>query len=63
VLGETVQRMPLQMIDEAGRDVADHYFATSCGKLWLRKRAVPAMLTLEARIVRQDCLCYLMKRL
>lgn len=63
ILGETEHRMPLRMIDETGRDVAEHYFTTSNGKLRLRKQAVPAMLTADPRIIRQDCLCYLMERL
>ncbi|QNP46426.1 succinylglutamate desuccinylase/aspartoacylase family protein [Sphingomonas sediminicola] len=63
VLGETRHQMPLQMIDERGLDVAAHYFETSGGKLKLRKQAVPAMLTVVPRIVRQDCFCYLMERL
>jgi succinylglutamate desuccinylase len=63
VLGETSHQMPLRMIDEAGRDVAEHYFETSGGKLRLRKRVVPAMFTVAPEIVRQDCLGYLMERL
>jgi len=63
VFGETGHRMPLRMIDEAGHDVAEHYFETGAGELKLRKQAVPAMLTVDPRIVRQDCLCYLMERL
>ncbi|MEO8454292.1 MAG: succinylglutamate desuccinylase/aspartoacylase family protein [Sphingomicrobium sp.] len=63
VLGETAHHMPLRMIDEDGRDVADDYFETSGGKLRLRKQVVPAMFTTDAAIVRQDCLCYLMERL
>lgn len=63
VLGETCHHMPLQMIDEAGHDVAEHYFETSGGKLRVRKQAVPAMFTVDPAIVRQDCLCYLMERL
>ena len=63
VLGETSHRMPLQMANEAGEDVADDYFENDGGKLKLRKPAVPAMLTGNADIVRQDCLCYLMERL
>lgn len=63
VLGETGHHMPLRMIDEAGQDVAEHYFETGGGKLRLRKQAVPAMLTVAPGIVRQDCLCYLMERL
>ena len=63
VLGKTTHPMPLQMIDEAGSDVAAEYLVTESGELRLRKPAVPAMLTTDARIVRQDCLCYLMERL
>ena len=63
VLGETDHHMPLRMIDEAGCDVAEHYFETNGGKLRLRKQAVPAMFTVEPGIVRQDCLGYLMERL
>lgn len=63
ILGATVHPMPLSMIDEAGRDVAEEYFEVSGGRLRLRKKVVPAMLTTDPRIVRQDCLCYLMERL
>lgn len=63
VLGETAHPMPLRMIDEAGRDVAEDYFEATDGKLQLRRHVVPAMLTAEPHIVRQDCLCYLMERL
>jgi len=63
VLAETTQHMPLRMIDEVGNDVADQYFEIGGGKLCLRKKAVPAMLTMEPVIIRQDCLCYLMERL
>jgi hypothetical protein len=63
VLGETSHRMPLRMIDEAGHDVAAHYFETGGGELRLRKQAVPAMFTLDPLIVQQDCLCYMMERL
>jgi succinylglutamate desuccinylase len=62
VLGATAHPTPLRMIDEAGRDVAEHYFEVRGGELRLRKKAVPAMFTANRRIVRQDCLCYLMER-
>ena len=63
VLGETEHPMPLKMIDEVGRDVTELYLETTGGKLRLRRQSVPAMFTTDARIVRQDCLGYLMKRL
>lgn len=63
VLGKTSHAMPLQMIDEAGIDVAQQYFKPVGGELALCRPGVPAMLTRDPRIVRQDCLCYLMERL
>ena len=63
VLAETSHPMPLRMVDEAGEDVAEHYFETQGGKLRLRMAAVPAMFTTDPRIVSQDCLCYIMERL
>jgi hypothetical protein len=42
--------------------VTAEFFTTADGLLRLRRAAMPAMLTLDARVVRQDCLCYLMER-
>jgi hypothetical protein len=33
------------------------------GEIALRQRLMPAMLTRDERVIRQDCLCYLMERL
>ncbi len=60
--GDTRHAMPLTAHNEAGQDVADDLFDTRDGQLRLRRPAMPAMLTLDARVVRQDCLCYLMER-
>jgi succinylglutamate desuccinylase len=48
---------------EAGMEVGDTYFEVGEGELALRKPVMPSMLTQDARIIRQDCLCYLMERL
>lgn len=61
VLGHTSHRMPLRMIDESGRDLAENYFETRRGKLTLRRRTVPAMFTVDPKMVEQDCLGYLME--
>ena len=53
----------LQAIDEDGRDVGAHLFDCSGGQIRLRKPLMPAMLTRDERVIRQDCLCYLMERL
>ena len=38
-------------------------FPIQGGVLRLQRAAMPPMLTLDERVVRQDCLCYLMERL
>jgi succinylglutamate desuccinylase len=53
----------LQAWDEAGRDVAERFFVRDNGGLKTRLPLMPSMLTLNAEVIRQDCLCYLMERL
>jgi len=62
LFGYTRHAAPLDVRDEAGHEVSTAFFTIADGALRLRRRAVPAMLTLDARAVRQDCLCYLMER-
>lgn len=54
--------MPLEVIDVDGSDVAERYFRIDEGRLLLARPAMPAMLTLDPRVIRQDCLGYLMER-
>lgn len=54
--------LPVFAADEEGQDVSAHYFAIEDGELVLRQYVMPSMLTPDATIIRQDCLCYLMKR-
>ncbi len=55
--------LPLQAYNDEGRDVAANYFEIRDGELLTRQPVMPAMLTRNERIIRQDCLCYLMERL
>ncbi|MCC5810911.1 MAG: succinylglutamate desuccinylase/aspartoacylase family protein [Ectothiorhodospiraceae bacterium] len=55
--------IPLLVEDESGRDVADRYFRLDQGELVTACRFMPSMLTLDERVIRQDCLCYVMERL
>jgi len=55
--------VPLQVLDEVGNCVAERFFEVRNGQLLTRCNVVPAMLTLDERIILQDCLCYLMERL
>ena len=52
----------LSVCDEQGRDVTGRYFSLSEGELQLRVPVMPSMLTRDRRVIRQDCLCYLMER-
>ncbi len=53
---------PLEAWDELGRDVAGRFFTVADGELRTRRSLMPSMFTLDERIIRQDCLGYLMER-
>lgn len=53
----------LEARDEQGADVGERFFETADGVLRTRVPLMPSMLTTDERIIRQDCLCYLMERL
>jgi len=55
--------MPLIAKDEFGNIVTDNFFSIENGDLQLNRLAMPSMLTLDERVIRQDCLCYLMERI
>jgi hypothetical protein len=53
----------LLVLDERGEDVSANLFDYQRGAITLAKPLMPAMLTRDARVIRQDCLCYLMERI
>jgi succinylglutamate desuccinylase len=53
----------LDVSDEHGRDVYDRYFRVERSTLLTRCAFMPSMFTLDEKIIRQDCLGYLMERL
>ena len=55
--------MPLIAKDEYGNDVTDDFFSFQNGELQINRLTMPSMLTLNERVIRQDCLCYLMERM
>lgn len=55
--------IPLEVTDEDGQRVTARYFSLHQDKLVVERPVMPSMLTRDAAIVRQDCLCYLMERL
>ena len=55
--------MPLTAKDEYGNDVTDDFFSFQNGELQINRLTMPSMLTLNERVIRQDCFCYLMERI
>ena len=53
----------LDVSDEHGRDVHDRYFRIERETLLTNCAFMPSMFTLDEKIIRQDCLGYLMERL
>jgi hypothetical protein len=57
------QGIGLDVRDTRGRDVSAVFLALEGDALTLQRGVTPAMLTRDARVIRQDCLCYFMERL
>lgn len=49
--------------DDDGNDVSGHFFEVADGQLRTLRHVMPSMLTHDALVIRQDCLCYLMERI
>ena len=60
-LGDRTERLEIVSGDDASGH--DDYFDYDDGGIRLKQSAIPAMLTLDPRAIRQDCLCYLMHRI
>ena len=52
----------IRYLDETGMEVGAQYFSVEDGELRLKKKVMPAMLTVNETAIRHDCLCYLMER-
>ncbi len=53
----------LRVVTSDGRDLAERYFRIEDDHLVTVVPIMPALISTNARIVRQDCLCYLMERM
>ena len=53
----------LDVTDEQGESTGERYFSYDNNEIRLKTPVMPSMLTRDERIIRQDCLCYLMERL
>jgi hypothetical protein len=54
--------LPIKVSDEQGEDVTNRYLTWEGGRLRTGLPLMPAMLTCDERVIRQDCLCYIMER-
>lgn len=63
VLGRATSADALCATDEDDNDVTELYFALHDGVLTIERACMPAMLTRDQRVIRQDCLCYFMERM
>jgi succinylglutamate desuccinylase len=57
-----VEGLPLEASDEQGEEVAHRYFRVEDDMLRTTRTLMPSMFTLDERVIRQDCLGYLMER-
>jgi len=55
--------VPLDVRDDNDRQVRERFFSVNEGALVAARPFMPSMFTLDERIIRQDCLGYLMERL
>ena len=58
-----IKSIPLLAIDENGQNVSNNFFKLCDNELQINRRTMPSMLTLDEKIIKQDCLCYLMERI
>lgn len=56
-------QMPIIARDNEGNNVTEEFFEINNKELLMKRKAMPSMLTLNEKVIRQDCLCYLMERM
>jgi hypothetical protein len=61
VFAYTTLDKPLIATAENGTDITNELIQNENGAISLKKPLMPAMITLDKRIIRQDCLCYLLE--
>jgi len=61
VFGYTRLERPLTAIDSDGHDVTDRILRVEQGRIYLNNTLMPAMITRDKLVIRQDCLCHLLQ--
>lgn len=59
----TLDDVPFRVVNEHGSDLTSQFFRRDGKRLVVTEDVVPSMVTRDRDIIRQDCLCYLMKPL
>lgn len=49
--------------DQRGNDIGDEYFAYKDGKIIIKKALIPGMISQDKRILKSDCVCYVLKEM
>jgi len=64
-IGQVIDKkqLPITAINELGEQVSNKFFKLSNNLLQLNAKTMPSMLTLDERVIKQDCLCYLMEKI
>lgn len=62
IFAKTFNDARFDVLDDDNTNRYDDYFTNDDGIIKLTKPMMPAMITLNEKIIRQDCLCYLMER-
>ena len=57
------RQVALEVCDDNGQEVYENYFSVDGGALVTTRPFMPSMFTLDEKIIRQDCLGYLMEKL
>jgi len=60
VFALTSVEKPLLITNQMGEDVTDAIVRVEDGKVYLKQTLMPAMITMDEAIIRQDCLCHLL---
>ena len=57
------RQVALEVCDDNGQEVYENYFSVDGSVLVTVRPFMPSMFTLDEKIIRQDCLGYLMEKL
>jgi hypothetical protein len=61
IFGYTRVARPLSITDTDGHDVTDEILRVEEGRIYLNNTLMPAMITRDRLVIRQDCLCHLLQ--